>query len=389
MPYGRQHITESDIEAVIAVLKSDYITQGPKVPEFESALCAYTGANYGVATNSATSSLHLACLALGVGPGDTVWTSAITFVASANCAEYCGAEVNFVDVEPETFNMDIVDLEKRLVRAEAEGRLPKIVIPVHMAGQPCDMLEISRLAKKYGFRIIEDASHAVGAEYLDSKIGSCKYSDITVFSFHPVKIITTGEGGVALTNDLNIAKRMARLRSHGVTRDQSEMSSLPHGAWYYEQSDLGFNYRMTEMQAALGISQLARVNEYVAKRNTISDQYRNLLKAEYIDKPIVKPNRKSSFHLYIIRINASSPKMRNEIFEKLRADGIQVNLHYLPVYRHPYYQNKYGYNPVDFPNAEKYYCQAISIPMFPSLEKGDLAKVARSLLAPIGHQTIF
>ena len=297
IPYGKQNISSEDIEAVVEVLKSDYLTQGPVVPEFEKAISSYCGAKYAVAVNSATSALHIACLALGVGLGDLVWTSAITFVASANCALYCGAEVEFVDISSESYNISIQRLTDKLEAAKKSGRLPKVVIPVHLAGQSCDMRAIHALSKKYGFRIIEDASHAIGGKYLEERIGGCQYSDITVFSFHPVKIITTGEGGIALTNDQNLIKKMARLRSHGITRYPEEMTHAPDGPWYYQQIELGFNYRMTDIHAALGLSQLGRLDKFVSERHAIAERYGQLLSKSQIKLPQQDPQSRSAWHL--------------------------------------------------------------------------------------------
>jgi UDP-4-amino-4,6-dideoxy-N-acetyl-beta-L-altrosamine transaminase len=369
IPYGRQAISEADIEAVVSVLRSDFLTQGPKVPAFEQAIAAYCGARHGVAVNSATSALHIACLALGVGPGDLVWTSPITFVASANCALYCGADVDFVDIDPRTWNMSVERLEEKLERARRDGRLPKVVIPVHLCGRPCDMKTIHALGERYGFRIIEDASHAIGGKYLGEPIGSCRYSDITVFSFHPVKIITTAEGGMAMTNDDALAKQMSLLRSHGITRDRNEMTREPDGPWYYEQIALGFNYRMTELQAALGISQMARLDEFVSKRHEIAKRYTNLLKGLPLQCPEEDTDGCSGMHLYVVRVDVKKAgRTHRQIFEGLREAGIGVNLHYMPVYLQPHYQDR-GFLPGRCSEAEKYYSEAISLPMYPDLTK--------------------
>jgi UDP-4-amino-4,6-dideoxy-N-acetyl-beta-L-altrosamine transaminase len=334
IPYGRQNISQDDIDAVVEVLRSDLITQGPVVPEFEKVVANYCGAKYAVAVNSATSALHIACLALGVGPCDLVWTSPITFVATANCARFCGADVDFVDIDPRTYNMSITCLAERLEHAQRNGRLPKVVIPVHLAGQSCEMEAIHILSAKYGFRIIEDASHAIGGSYKGEKVGSGRYSDITVFSFHPVKIITTGEGGMAVTNDPSLATHMARLRGHGITRLPSEMTRLPGGSWYYEQIELGFNYRMTEIQAALGVSQMRQLDEFVAQRHVISRNYENLLKDPLVKLHWTHPDTYSALHLYIVRLSDGDLKIsRGEVFERMRSEGIGVNLHYIPVYR--------------------------------------------------------
>ena len=389
IPYGRQDITQADIDAVIDVLQSDFLTQGPMVPRFERSVAAHSGAQYAVAVNSATSALHIACMALDVGPGDVVWTSPITFVASANCARYCGAKVDFVDIDDRTHNLCAVRLAEKLELAEASGKLPKVVIPVHLAGQPCDMQAIHVLSQKYGFKIIEDASHAIGGRYKGEPIGNCCYSDITVFSFHPVKIITTGEGGMALSNDPVLANKMVLLRSHGITRDPAEMTHAPDGLWYYQQIELGYNYRMTDIQAALGISQMKRLDQLVAKRHLLSANYDTLLKDLPVTTPWQHPDSYSGLHLYIVRVD---PKALNgthyEVFERLRVAGIGVNLHYIPVYRHPYYAQQ-GFNPSDFPAAEKYYAEAISLPMFPALTESQQREVVQRLTTAVGHQTIF
>ncbi|MDX5444656.1 MAG: UDP-4-amino-4,6-dideoxy-N-acetyl-beta-L-altrosamine transaminase [Zoogloeaceae bacterium] len=378
IPYGRQEITEADIEAVVAVLRSDYLTQGPAVPKFEEALAEYCGARHAVAVNSATSALHAACLALGVGPGDWLWTSPITFVASANCGLYCGAQVDFVDIDPRTYNLCPQALERKLLVAEREGRLPKVVVPVHLCGQPCDMEAIHRLAKRFNFRVIEDASHAVGGKYRGEPIGNCRYSDITVFSFHPVKIITTAEGGMAVTNEGELAERMSLLRSHGITRDPSRMTHEPDGPWYYQQVDLGFNYRMTELQAALGLSQLVRLDEYVTRRHALAKRYDELLESLPVVTPWQHPDSYSGLHLYVIRLQGAFKKSHREVFEALRAAGVGVNLHYIPVHTQPYYR-QLGFNPGDFPEAEKYYAEAISLPMYPQLSASDQYYICKVL----------
>lgn len=389
IPYGKQNISDDDIAAVVAVLRSDFLTQGPIVPEFEKTVAAYCGANHAVAVNSATSALHIACIALGVGQGDLVWTSPITFVASANCARYCGADVDFVDIDPRTYNMSAASLADKLEKAKASGRLPKVVIPVHLSGQSCEMQAIHALSQQYGFRIVEDASHAIGGSYQGDKVGSCRYSDIAVFSFHPVKIITTGEGGMAVTNDLELAKHMARLRSHGITRYPSEMTHPPHGSWYYQQIELGFNYRMTDIQAALGMSQMRRLDDFVAQRHAIAQRYDDLLKDSVANTPWQHPDSYSGLHLYVIRLKLGSMKTTHrEVFERMRAEGIGVNLHYIPVYRQPYYAQM-GFRPEDFPQAERYYAEAITLPIFPGLTVIQQGEVVRRLLTPSGYQTIF
>lgn len=364
IPYGKQNITSDDIDSVVSVLKSDFLTQGQLVPLFEGTVSEYCGSDYGVACNSATSALHIACLSLGLGPGDKLWTSPNTFVASSNCALYCGASVDFVDVDPVTRNMSVDQLKQKLIAAKMEGALPKVVIPVHFAGESCDMAAIHELSQKFGFKVIEDASHAIGASYNDAKVGSCKYSDITVFSFHPVKIITTAEGGMAMTNDEALAEKMRLYRSHGVTRDEHLMQNEPHGAWYYEQVALGLNYRMTELQAALGVSQMKRLDEFIAKRHLLKKRYDQLLEGLPILLPKGAPNAESSWHLYPIEIEShKTPVTRKEAFDSLRMSGIGVNVHYIPVHLQPYY-NGMGFRKGDFPAAEKYYSGAISLPLF-------------------------
>lgn len=379
IPYGRQDIQQQDIDAVVKVLKSDFLTQGPSVPAFEKALTNYTGAKFACAVNSATSALHLACLSLGLGNGDRLWTSPNTFVASANAGLYCGAIVDFVDIDPITYNMSAEKLGVKLAQAEIDGTLPKIVIPVHFSGQPCDMAEIYQLSQRYGFKIIEDASHAIGGRYQGCVIGSCRYSDITVFSFHPVKIVTTAEGGAALTNNPDLAEKMALLRSHGITRDEHLMQGVSDGPWYYQQVDLGFNYRMTDMQAALGVSQLQRLDQFVSVRHQIASRYNELL----ADLPIILPEQdKSSYsawHLYVIQIQIDHvTRPRREIFEYMRENGIGVNIHYIPVHLQPYYQSM-GYQKGDFPCAEQYYSQAISIPLYPNLSLSQQERVVATL----------
>jgi UDP-4-amino-4,6-dideoxy-N-acetyl-beta-L-altrosamine transaminase len=389
IPYGRQDISEEDIHSVVEVLKSDFLTQGPVVPAFEKAVSEYCNVHYAVAVNSATSALHIACMALKVGHKDIVWTSPISFVASSNCALYCGASVDFVDIDPLTYNMSIVALKEKLQKADKEGKLPKVIIPVHLTGQSCEMKEIFALSKIYGFKIIEDASHAIGGKYLNESIGNCRYSDITVFSFHPVKIITTGEGGMCLTNDSEIAKNLNRYRSHGIVRHPSEMTKLPDGPWYYEQLELGYNYRMTDIQAALGLSQMKRLNEFVDLRHRISDRYNQHLKEEWMITPWQHPDTFSALHLYVIRIKEGNQTVGHlQMFEKLRSAGILVNLHYIPIYRQPYYQNL-GFNINDYPNAEAYYKEAISIPMYSSLTTEQQDFIIEKINRPMGYQNLF
>ncbi|EQA36286.1 UDP-4-keto-6-deoxy-N-acetylglucosamine 4-aminotransferase [Leptospira inadai serovar Lyme str. 10] len=389
IPYGKQNISQDDIDSVVAVLKSDFLTQGPMVPKFEQGVSSICAAKHALAVNSATSALHLACLALGVSAGDRVWTSPITFVASANCALYCGASVDFVDIDPLTYNMSADKLGEKLKISEKDGSLPKVVIPVHFAGQPCEMDKIHQLSIKYGFKIIEDASHSIGGKYRGEPIGNCKYSDITVFSFHPVKIITTGEGGMALTNDSELFAKMYRLRSHGITRDPSEMTHAPDGPWYYQQIDLGYNYRLTDIQAALGVSQLVRLKEFVEIRHSIADRYDALL----ANKPVIIPYRRedsySGMHLYVIRLKLQEIEYTHaQIFERFRSSGILVNLHYIPVYRQPYFE-RMGFDRNDFPESEAYYKEAISIPIFPGLTEQQQHEIVKILMTPIGHQTLF
>ena len=380
IPYGRQNINQADIDAVVEVLRSDFLTQGAVVPEFEKAVAAYCHANHAVAVNSATSALHIACLALGVGKGDLVWTSPITFVASANCALYCGAEVDFVDIDPQTYNLSVDLLKEKLFHAEKAGTLPKVVIPVHLCGQPCDMEGIHALSKHYGFKIIEDASHAIGGRYKDEPVGNCKYSDITVFSFHPVKIITTGEGGIALTNNEQLAKSMRLMRSHGITSDKADMVPCsPEELWNYQQIVLGFNYRMTDIHAALGLSQMQRLDVFVAKRRAIAKRYDKELSDLPVVTPWQHPDGYSSYHLYIIRLKLGElNKTHRQVYEALRTAGILVNLHYIPVYRQPYYE-KMGFNAGYCQQSEKYYSEAISFPIYPGLTEELQSEVVEML----------
>jgi len=377
IPYGHQDINQNDIDAVEKILRSDFLTQGPVVPAFEDAIKKYCDVKYAVAVNSATSALHVACLALGVGPGDSVWTTPITFVASANCALYCGASVEFVDIDPLTYNLSVEKLAEKLSRAQQAGSLPKVVIPVHLCGQSCDMEGIFKLSKQYGFKVIEDASHAIGGHYLDQPIGNCRFSDITVFSFHPVKIITTGEGGMAVTNHSEIAKQMMSFRSHGITRDVQDMSHASDGPWYYEQTQLGFNYRMTDIQAALGLSQMQRLNKFVEQRHAVANQYEVLLKKTPLKLPYQSLGSYSSLHLYVIQIE-STIYNHLEFFESMRSNGVGVNLHYIPVYRQPYYE-RMGFIPSDYPESEKYYSQAVSLPIFPGLTEMQQEYIANAV----------
>ena len=384
IPYGRQDISQADIDAVVAVLHSDFLTQGPVVPRFEQAVASHVGAGYALAMNSATSALHVACAALGLGPGDRLWTSPVTFVASANCGLYCGATVDFVDIDPQTYNLCPKALAAKLEKAEQEGTLPKVVVPVHLCGQPCDMAAIHALAQRYGFRVIEDASHAIGGKYQSEFVGSGRYSDITVFSFHPVKIITTAEGGMALTNNRELAERMELLRSHGITRDPAKMTHEPDGPWYYQQVDLGFNYRMTELQAALGLSQLERLDAFVARRHEIARRYDVLLASRPVVTPWQLPDTYSGLHLYVIRLDLGRiDRSHRQVFESLREQGIGVNLHYIPVHTQPYYQNL-GFRPGDFPESEAYYREAISLPMYYGLTDAQQDEVIAVLDKALG-----
>ena len=386
IPYGRQDITEEDIDVVVEVLRSDFLTQGPVVPQFEEAVRAHVGANYAVAVNSATSALHIACLALGLGPGDWLWTSPITFVASANCGLYCGAKVDFVDIDSRTYNLSPLALEGKLLAAEKEGRLPKVLVAVHLCGQSCDMGSIYALCRKYNVKIIEDASHAIGGKYKGQYVGSCRYSDVTVFSFHPVKIVTTGEGGMALTNDFGLAEKMNLLRTHGITRDERLMTKAPDGPWYYQQLELGFNYRMTDIQAALGASQMRRVNEFVSKRHELANRYNNELAQLPLVTPYISQDAYSAYHLYVIRLELTKiNKTHKEVFELLREKGIGVNLHYMPVYKQPYYEEM-GYSENEFPEAKAYYSEAISLPIYPGLNFAEQDKVIGALTAALSDE---
>lgn len=375
IPYGRQDINKEDIDSVLNVLKSDFLTQGPVVPIFEEKIRSFCGSKYAIATNSATSSLHSACFALGVTKGDIVWTSANTFAASANCAIYCGAKIDFIDIDPNTYNLCTNKLESKLIQAKKDKTLPKVVIPVHLTGQSCDMKKIYELSQIYNFKIIEDASHSIGARYHDTNVGSCEYSDITVFSFHPVKIITTGEGGMATTNKKSLAKKLDLFRTHGITRDASLMKNQIDGPWYYEQINLGYNYRMTEIEAALGISQLKRLDSIVKKRHEVAKIYNKKLIDLPLKLPYQDPNCISSYHLYVIRLKLNNIKISHkDFFISMRSKGILINLHYIPVYFHPFYQNL-GFKKGYCEEAEKYYSDAVSIPIFPTLTKNEQQKV--------------
>ncbi|WP_228058085.1 UDP-4-amino-4,6-dideoxy-N-acetyl-beta-L-altrosamine transaminase [Nostoc sp. LEGE 12447] len=379
IPYGKQDISQQDIDAVIEILRSDWITQGPAIERFEQAVANYCGVKYAVAVSSATAALHIACLAAGLEQGDILWTSPNTFVASANCGLYCGAKVDFVDIDPNTYNLSIDELERKLTSAEKQGCLPTVLIPVHFAGQSCEMEQIAALSQRYGFKIIEDASHAIGGSYQTQPIGSCQFSDIAVFSFHPVKIITTGEGGMVLTNQEELYQRLIRLRSHGITRNSDLMQGESHGAWYYQQLELGFNYRMTDIQAALGASQIQRLNEFVERRWFLANRYNQLLQDLPLMLPWQHPDTESSRHLYVIRLKLDKiSKTHQQVFQELRQQEIGVNLHYIPVHIQPYYQ-KLGFRWGDFPQVEKYYQEAISLPLYYSLTQEDQDRVVRTL----------
>jgi len=381
IPYGRQEISQQDIDAVVAVLRSDFLTQGPQVPAFEAALGEAVGAEHAVAVTSATAALHLACLALQVGPGDLVWTSDVTFVASANAALYCGADVDFVDIDPVSYNISVAALRDKLAAARSAGdRLPKVVIPVHLCGQSCAMREIYALGQEYGFAIVEDASHAIGGRYRDAPVGDCRYSNITVFSFHPVKIVTTGEGGAAVTADAELARRMQLLRTHGITREPQAMHTAPHGPWYYEQIELGFNFRMTDMQAALGRSQLTRLGEWVTARNRLADRYDERLQSLPVRCPVQSAEAISARHLYVIRVAAEA---HAEVFAHLRRREIGVNLHYIPLHRQPYYAHTLGIRG-EWPEADRYYAEAISIPLYHHLSEAQQDTVVAALAEVLG-----
>lgn len=385
IPYGRQDVDQSDIDAVVQVLRSDFLTQGPVVPAFEDAVAAYCGARHAVAVNSATSALHLACLALGVGPGDRVWTTPISFVASANCALYCGAAVDFVDIDAVTYNLSVDCLAEKLEQAERTGELPKVIIPVHLCGQPCDMARIHTLSRRYGFRVIEDASHAIGSRYRDEPVGNCRYSDITVFSFHPVKIVTTGEGGMAMTNDALLADRMQMLRSHGLTSDAARMATRPaNELWNYQQIELGFNYRLTDIAAALGLSQLRRIDEFVTARQAIAARYDRELQGLPLVTPRQDPGGSSAYHLYPVRVQAAAPaRTQREVYRALREAGILVNMHYIPVYRQPFYE-RMGFPAGYCPQAEQYHREAISLPIYPRLTSAQQSQVIDAVAGLLG-----
>ncbi|AFS36503.1 UDP-4-amino-4,6-dideoxy-N-acetyl-beta-L-altrosamine transaminase [Alteromonas macleodii] len=380
IPYGRQHLDEDDVKAVVETLTSNWLTQGPAIPKFETALADYCGANFGIAVNSATSALHIACLALGVSEGDRVWTSPNSFVASSNCALYCGAKVDFVDIDLYTGNMCVDALRNKLALAESTNALPKVVIPVHFAGQPCDMKEIRALSKQYGFFVIEDASHAVGAKYQEKFVGSCEFSDICVFSFHPVKIITTMEGGMALTNNSEWAEKMRMLRSHGITNDPEKMTEDSHGPWYYQQIALGFNYRMTDVEAALGLSQLNKLGDFLEKRNILARHYDSLFRPYSNIFPLTQSNDNySSYHLYVVKVDSLDSDKHAKLISELRERGIFAHVHYIPIHLQPHYKSL-GFKKGDYPNAENYYQQAVTLPLFPDLTLEEVEQVVDTLL---------
>lgn len=384
IPYGRQDISSADIDAVVEVLRSDFLTQGPAVPAFEQRLAERCGVPHAIAVNSATSALHIACMAFDVGEGDVVWTSPITFVASANCARYCGADVDFVDIDPRTYNMNPAALRAKLERAKRDGRLPKLVIPVHMTGQSPNMAAIREIATGYGVKVVEDASHSVGGTYRGEPIGNCRYSDVTVFSFHPVKIITTGEGGMLMTRDSALADGLRRLRTHGITRVPEHMTRTAEGDWYYEQIELGYNYRMTDIQAALGLSQATRLDEFLARRRALAARYDQLLRGLPLTLPFQDADGCSAWHLYVVRLQLDRlTKTRAEVFRDLRARGIGVNVHYIPVPQQPYYR-KLGFDPAQWPEAERYYNEAISIPLHARLSDREQDQVVEALRESLG-----
>lgn len=384
IPYGRQDISPEDVEAVVQVLRSDWITQGPAIARFEEAVAQYCGVRYAVAVTSATAALHLSCLAAGLGPGDRLWTSPNTFVASANCGLYCGADVDFVDIDPHSYNLSVAALEEKLLEAQRRGRLPKLLVPVHLAGQSCEMEQIGVLARRYGVTVLEDASHGIGARYQGKPVGCCGYSDMAVFSFHPVKIITTGEGGMVVTNRQDLYERLIRLRTHGITRREDWLTEASHGPWYYQQLELGFNYRMTDIQAALGASQMGRLDEFVARRRGLARRYDALLQGLPIGLPVQGAEMESSWHLYVIRLQLEKlEKTHRQVFEGLRSAGIGVNLHYIPVHTQPFYRQR-GFAWGDFPEAERYYGEAISLPLYFGLTESAQDRVVAVLREVLG-----
>ncbi|MFC2459574.1 MAG: UDP-4-amino-4,6-dideoxy-N-acetyl-beta-L-altrosamine transaminase [Selenomonas noxia] len=377
--YGKQSIDEEDIKAVEVVLRSDFLTQGPAIERFEQMAADYCGAKYAVAVCNATAALHIACLSAGLGEGDTLWTSPITFVASANCGRYCGANVDFVDIDEKTYNMSMIALEEKLQHVRQESNLPKVVIPVHLAGQSCDMAHIRELSKEYGFTVIEDASHAIGADYLDTKVGSCAFSDMAVFSFHPVKIVTTGEGGMVLTNNRDLYEKLVLYRSHGITRDPDKMTHISDGVWYYQQIELGCNYRMTDIQAALGSSQMTRLDAFVARRRELAARYDKLLRDLPLVIPHVLERANPSWHIYVVRVAFSQiGKTKQQVFAEMKERGIALNLHYIPVHRQPYYE-KLGFRQGDFPHSEKYYEEALTLPLYYDLTNDEQDQIVDAL----------
>lgn len=382
IPYGKHDVSDADERAVLEVLRSDFLTQGPAVPRFERAIAERVGAAHAVAVNSATSALHIACLALDLGPGDLLWTVPNTFIASANCARYCGADVDFVDIDPRSRNLSVGALADKLEKAAGQGRLPKIVVPVHFSGLPCNMAEIRRLSRQYGFFVIEDASHAVGARYQDTAIGDCRYSDITVLSFHPVKIITTAEGGMALTQDAELARRMEMFRSHGMEREPARFVDVPEGPWVYEMQALGYNYRLTDLHAALGLSQLERLDPILAARVTVAARYDELLKHLPVLVPAPSPDRSSAWHLYVIELAPGVRRSRGEVFAAMRGVGVGVAVHYIPVHLQPYYR-ALGFKAGDFPHAEAYYRRCITLPLYPGLGPTQQDQVVHALIGAV------
>ena len=379
IPYGHQDISKSDVDAVVEVLQSDFLTQGPVVPRFEQAVAARCGARHAVAVNSGTSALHVACMALDLGPGDMLWTVPNTFVASANCARYCGASVDFVDIDPDTWNLSVPALRNKLIKAKRESKLPKVVVPVHFGGQPTEQEAIWELAQEFGFKVLEDAAHSFGAFRSGEPVGSCKWSHVVEFSFHPVKIITTGEGGMAMTNDDELAWRMSTLRSHGITRDSARMRHEPGGPWYYEQLELGYNYRMTDLQAGLGLSQVTRLDEFVERRNVLAQRYSQELADLPLQLPSVQPGNRSAFHLYVVRLKQNAtPKTHRKLFDELQQRGIGVNLHYMPVHLQPYYRER-GFSPGQYPEAEAHGDSAITLPLYSALTDQEQDHVVASL----------
>jgi UDP-4-amino-4,6-dideoxy-N-acetyl-beta-L-altrosamine transaminase len=375
IPYGRQNINQADIDAVVTVLQSDWLTQGPAIARFENLVAEYCEVKYAVAVASATAGLHIACLAAGLSSGDRLWTVPNTFVASANCGLYCGAEVDFVDIDPQTYNLSIPALADKLALAAERGKLPQVVVPVHFAGQSCDMEAIAKLSQQYGFRVIEDAAHGIGGRYRDRPIGCCEFSDLTVFSFHPVKIITTAEGGIVLTNREDLYEQLIRLRSHGITRDPRFLQGESDGPWYYQQLELGYHYRMTDLQAALGVSQMQRLDVFVKRRRELLERYNVGLQDLPLTTPYQHPDTDPSWHLYVIRLQLDRiNRSRREVFEALRAARIGVNVHYIPVHTQPYYQ-RLGFKTGDFPESEGYYQEAISLPLYYDLTENDQERV--------------